>query len=77
MKNIVTILWTGGWDSTFRLLCLAENEDISIQPVYVIDENRKSKEYELDAMNKILTMIRMGGGIVYSKRRLETLRPIL
>ncbi len=56
-KKEVIILWTGGWDSTFRLLQLAEM-DIQIKPVYIIDKARNGREYEIDAMNKILDMIR-------------------
>ncbi len=50
------IFWTGGWDSTFRLLQLAER-DIEIYPIYVYDANRASKEKEIESMNKILSLI--------------------
>lgn len=56
-KNKVTLLWSGGWDGTFRLLQLATN-DIIIQPIYVIDEKRGSTEAEIRAMNKILEMVK-------------------
>lgn len=56
-KKIVYLLWTGGWDSTFRLLQLAEM-DIIVKPVYVIDPERKSREYEMKAMNEILDIVR-------------------
>lgn len=52
-QSIVYILWTGGWDSTFRIVELSRIYTY-IQPIYVIDPNRKSKEYEIDAMNKII-----------------------
>lgn len=58
----VTLLWSGGWDGTFRLLQLASNP-ICIQPIYVIDRNRKSFEYEQKAMNQIIENIRNGGGV--------------
>lgn len=58
MQNTVHIFFTGGWDSTFRLLQLAEN-DIVIKPVYLIDEHRKSQEYELKAMNQIIEEVRV------------------
>ena len=38
-KETVYIFWTGGWDSTFRFLQLAE-KDIIIQPLYVHTETR-------------------------------------
>lgn len=56
-KKEVTLLWTGGWDSTFRLLQLAEM-DILVKPVYIIDEQRRGGKYEVAAMNKILDMIK-------------------
>lgn len=57
MKKTVNILYTGGWDSTFRLLQLAEY-DIHIQPIYFKDSNRKSQTYELKAMAKIFSAIK-------------------
>lgn len=48
----VTILWTGGWDSTFRLIQLAQY-NIEIQPVYVIDPDRKSLAHERRVMELI------------------------
>lgn len=56
-KKSVTLLWSGGWDGTFRLLQLAEN-DIQIQPIYVIDAERRSNDYEIEAMHKILKRIK-------------------
>ncbi len=57
MKNKVVLLWSGGWDGTFRLLQLCQN-DIVIQPVYVIDRNRLSLQNELNAMKSILEICR-------------------
>lgn len=51
------ILWTGGWDSTFRIVELSR-EEIEIEPIYVIDPTRKSKDYELKAMNKIVKTLK-------------------
>lgn len=52
-KKKVTLLYSGGWDGTFRLLQLAQY-DIEIQPVYVIDKDRGSTEYECRAMKTII-----------------------
>jgi len=49
----VNILWTGGWDSTFRVLQLS-GKDIIIQPYYLKDDERKSQQIELDTI-KMLT----------------------
>lgn len=49
----VNLLWTGGWDSTFRLLQILVNYRKLVQTYYIIDPNRKSFRIELDAMEKI------------------------
>ncbi len=54
--RLVILLWSGGWDGTFRLLQLAE-KDIWIQPVYVIDKERRSTPNEKQAMRSILDKI--------------------
>ncbi len=53
----VKCLWTGGWDSTFRLVEISKNIG-TIQPIYVLDPNRKSKEIEIATMKKILSALR-------------------
>lgn len=52
----IKILWTGGWDSTFRIVELSQN-NIIVQPIYVLDSERKSIEYELRAMKKIIEVL--------------------
>ena len=49
----INVLWTGGLDSTYRVLELVSQTEISIQPYYVIDKNRRSYKYELKAINEI------------------------
>lgn len=56
MENI-KILWTGGWDSTFRIVELSRKE-VEIQPIYVLDPNRKSYEYEKIAMKNIIEALK-------------------
>ncbi len=51
--NMVNLFWTGGWDSTFRLLDLILTHHIKVQPHYLIDPNRRSTRLELKAMRKI------------------------
>ncbi|WP_136668382.1 7-cyano-7-deazaguanine synthase [Flavobacterium sp. H122] len=51
------ILWTGGWDSTFRLLQLVLTEKREVQPVYVKDIDRKSYRKELETIDLILDKI--------------------
>ena len=47
------ILWTGGWDSTFRLLQLLIIHNMKVQPWYIMDPDRFSLSYELRAMQYI------------------------
>lgn len=49
---MVNLLWTGGWDSTFRLLQLAAAGS-EIQPHYIRDTNRDSLEKEIQVMRDI------------------------
>ncbi len=46
MKNV---LWTGGWDSTFRVLELVIMKKEMVQPHYILDEDRASTQKELHA----------------------------
>lgn len=57
VQNTVSLLWTGGWDSTFRLLQLA-TQPVSIQPIYVINSDRPSASYEQAAMKRIISIVR-------------------
>lgn len=47
------LLWTGGWDSTFRLLDLVLTERRPVKPCYLIDLRRRSTLHELRAMARI------------------------
>jgi hypothetical protein len=49
----VNLLWSGGWDSTFRLLYLVFVEKRCVQPYYIIDVNRDSTLHELRAMHAV------------------------
>ncbi|PXY40736.1 hypothetical protein DMB65_10900 [Flavobacterium cheongpyeongense] len=52
------LLWTSGWDSTFRLLQIILVEKENVQPIYVIDQTRKSLKVELEGIKKILNEIK-------------------
>ena len=58
MNREMQLLWTGGWDSTFRLLQLSQIEGLSIRPIYVRDHGRPSMAHELSAMCAILPQVR-------------------
>ena len=47
------LLWTSGWDSTFRLLSALLLEGARVRPHYVIDPDRASTEAELATMQRI------------------------
>lgn len=57
-KSITTnLLWTGGWDSTFRLLQLLLLEKKPVQPYYILFKSRKSAQKEIDVMNEIRQLL--------------------
>ncbi|SFC98434.1 hypothetical protein SAMN02910398_03706 [Butyrivibrio sp. YAB3001] len=51
------MLFSGGYDSTFRLLQLASIDNVTIQPIYFIDKKRPGRKYEIKAMNEIIDEI--------------------
>ena len=57
MDKNIHLLWTGGWDSTFRLVELSFDE-VDIYPVYVIDSARKSQTIEQKRMQEIVDILR-------------------
>ncbi|MEM2739032.1 MAG: 7-cyano-7-deazaguanine synthase [Candidatus Bathyarchaeia archaeon] len=52
-KAEVNLLWSGGWDSTFRLLYLVLIEKRCVQPFYIINTQRRSTLHELRAMHVV------------------------
>ena len=53
IKKPVKLFWTGGWDSTFRLIQLVLTYKKTVQPYYIIDHNRNSLLHEFRAMANI------------------------
>jgi hypothetical protein len=53
----INLFWTGGWDSTFRLLQLIIVFRKRVQPYYIIDTTRKSVQNEKQAINKIRELL--------------------
>jgi hypothetical protein len=49
----VDLLWTGGWDSSFRLLQLLLQHRREVVPHYLLDPTRASTNAELEAMQRI------------------------
>ncbi|MCJ7695153.1 MAG: hypothetical protein MUO40_06965 [Anaerolineaceae bacterium] len=52
-RTLVNLLWSGGWDSTFRLLQLVLKEKEVVQPYYLIDSKRESLWNEIKARREI------------------------
>lgn len=57
MKKTINVLWTGGLDSTCRVVELSQY-DIIVQPYYMLDKGRKSIKQELRAIKNITKIIR-------------------
>lgn len=47
------IFYTGGWDSTYRLIELSRM-GLEIQPIYCIDSGRDSKDIEIERIKEII-----------------------
>jgi len=54
----VNVMWTGGWDSTFRVLDLALCQHRQVQPHYVRRVARRSHGHEIAAMRAIHALVR-------------------
>src|SRR5687768_11144866 len=54
---VVHLLWTGGWDSTFRLLDLTINQKRAVQPHYIVNFSRPSMALELCTQAKLRKML--------------------
>ncbi len=52
-NETVNLLWTGGWDSTYRLIVLSR-QDITVQPIYLYGDGRNSITHEREAQQAIL-----------------------
>lgn len=57
VRRSVNLLWTGGLDSTYRLVELSR-EDIDLNLYYVVNKNRRSLEEEKQTMKDILAILR-------------------
>lgn len=56
--NVVNLLWTGGWDSTFRLCDLILIQKKRVQPIYIMDPERKSIREEIRAIETIRKLLK-------------------
>lgn len=67
-QDSIKVLWTGGWDSTYRVLSLAKY-DVVVEPYYLVT-GRKSQPLEVETMNKIRD------GILSKDTTRFTLKPV-
>jgi len=54
----INLLWTGGWDSTFRFLQIVIDYKHPVQPFYIIDTGRDSTLIEIDTRNDIIQRVK-------------------
>lgn len=52
-KSGVDVLWTGGWDSTYRVIYASLVEKREVRPHYVVDVERRSSLHELQAISNV------------------------
>lgn len=55
-SHTVNVLWTGGWDSTYRVIQLVR-QGKSVSPHYLIDNNRESTKIEIDTITNISNIL--------------------
>ena len=55
--QVIKILWTGGWDSTYRIVELSRQDKV-VEPIYVYGDQRTSEKKEINAMKEILSQIK-------------------
>jgi hypothetical protein len=68
----VNLLWTGGWDSTFRLLQLLLLHRVPVAPHYLKDSTRASTQTELRTMARIRD--HLGEAYPHTRELLQPLR---
>jgi hypothetical protein len=56
-RSPVHVLWTSGWDSTFRVLDALFNQKRSVQPHYLVDPGRPSAKTELSTIDTLRAAI--------------------
>lgn len=56
-KKTINLFWTGGWDSTFRLLQLLVVYKKKVQPYYIVDKGRMSCDKEIATIEKLRVLI--------------------
>jgi hypothetical protein len=68
---MINVLWTGGWDSTFRVLDATLNHRIQVKPYYIIDRDRGGHVMELAAIDAIRGKARARGADILPLETVE------
>jgi hypothetical protein len=63
----IRILWTGGWDSTFRVLYATLIDGKRVEPHYIIDTGRPSSLHELRAISRMRDLLRISNKQAYDR----------
>lgn len=57
MEKVTNLLWTSGWESTYRILDLVLMQQREVQPYYIISRSRKSCQVEIQTMEVLKGLI--------------------
>ncbi|MFV8835858.1 7-cyano-7-deazaguanine synthase [Aquisalimonas sp. APHAB1-3] len=68
----VNLLWTAGWDSTYRLLDLVLVKKKTVHPFYILSTSRESTLLELETMQRIKYLVGEVSSLAY-----ERIRPVV
>ncbi len=63
----IRLLWTGGWDSTFRVLYSSIVDGKRVEPHYIIDTARPSSLRELETISHIKSLLRSTNEEAYER----------
>lgn len=66
-ERCVRILWTGGWDSTFRVLYATLVDGKQVEPHYIIDTARPSSLRELQAIADVKALLKVSHQEAYER----------
>ncbi|MFY4729963.1 hypothetical protein [Nitrospira sp. BLG_2] len=65
--NCIRILWTGGWDSTFRVLYVSLVDGKRIEPHYIVDTTKPSSLRELQTISDIRSLLKTSHQEAYER----------
>lgn len=52
-RKDIYLLWTGGWDSTFRMCQLSRMRGVHVHPIYITDTRKRNEWKEKEAIARI------------------------